>query len=222
MVVLQISSGKDAHALQARQALWCGLTDFWLSHRHPERFWLRRRLLKRARQGVLGLLARMPLCGSRLKGDPDSMVTLSDASNTGLGVSRSVGLGPSGWGHFAHLLGKYRLGESPVPVLEPAWLIPRFCPLGLFGGIGGLRQYLRRLRCHVVLALAEESDARARRVARNAYPGKSVKSDVCTPGSVGLSKCVEPRISVLVAGAGSPCQDVSLQNEDRAGASGAR
>ena len=45
------------------------------------------------------------------------MVTLSDASNTGLGVSRSVGLGPSGWGHFAHLLGKHRLGESPVPVL---------------------------------------------------------------------------------------------------------
>ena len=226
LVLLQILSGRAAHALQARQALWCSLGDFWLSFRHPERFWLRRRFLGRARQEVFGLLACTPLCGSRLEGDLDSVVTLSDASNTGLGVSRSVGLSPSGWGLFAHFLGGHRLGESPVPVLEPAWLTPRCCALGLFDGIGGLRRSLERLRCHVVLSFAVESDARARRVVRNAYPVTVEKVDVCAISRAWLGwlvqSCVELKIAVLVSGAGFPCQDVSLLNKNREGASGAR
>ena len=172
------------------------------------------------------MLACLPLCGSQLKGDLDSVVTLSYASSTGMGVSRSAGLTPAGWGLFAHLLGGRRLGESPVPVLEPAWLSPRCCALGLFDGIGGLRRSLERLRCHVVFSVAVESDARARRVVRNAYPGTLEVHDVCSISRAWLGwliqSCLELKIAVLVLGAGFPCQDVSLLNKHRVGSSGAR
>ena len=137
-----------------------------------------------------------------------------------------MGLSPAGWGLFTHLLGQQRLGESPVPVLEPAWLSPRCCALGLFDGIGGLRRSLERLRCHVVFSVSVESDARARRVVRNAYPGTHELLDVCkvTHAWLGwlIQSCLELKIVLLVLGAGFPCQDVSLLHKGRAGATGAR
>ena len=137
-----------------------------------------------------------------------------------------MGLSPAGWGLFTHLLGQQRLGESPVPVLEPAWLSPRCCALGLSDGIGGLRRSLERLRCHVVFSVSVASDARARRVVRNAYPGTHELLDVCkvTHAWLGwlIQSCLELKIVLLVLGARFPCQDVSLLHKGRAGATGAR
>ena len=68
----------------------------WKSFAEPEKVWLPRRLTGAAREELLGILATLPACTTSLRGPVDSVVACSDASEVGLGVSRSVRLSELG------------------------------------------------------------------------------------------------------------------------------
>ena len=103
LLFLQVFACKVAHALQMRRPLWSFLFHFWKAFQAPELTHVQRCLTVAARREVLGLICCMPLCGTCVKGDLDRVVTCSDASESGLGVSRSVGISAEGWRLFRHL-----------------------------------------------------------------------------------------------------------------------
>ena len=118
LLFLQVFAGKTAHALQVRRPLWSFLFHFWKAFQAPELTHVQRCLTASARREVLGLICCLPLCGTCVNGDLDRVVTCSDASESRLGVSRSVGINAEGWRLFRHL---YATGEgqlTPLPNLK--------------------------------------------------------------------------------------------------------
>ena len=111
----QTFAGKLAHALQARRPLWSLLSFFWRVFKGPEQSWIPRRLVPAARSEVLGLMALMPLAFSCMRGRLDSVVTVSDASERGLGVSRSVRLSPAGQKFVDIVRPKFGSDLAPAP-----------------------------------------------------------------------------------------------------------
>ena len=91
LLPLQIVAGKLGHALQANRALWSYLKVFYQAA-DETRGGPMRYLSGAARRELLGVLMFTPVMGTSLAGEIDSVVTASDATEKGLGVSRSVGL----------------------------------------------------------------------------------------------------------------------------------
>ena len=100
----------------------------------------------------------------------DSVVTCSDASEVGLGVSRSVRLSELGQTFVQELRSLYGAEALPVPIRPADFDFPRILLLSLFDGIGGARRALERLRVMVCLHLSVELDSKAMRVVREAWP----------------------------------------------------
>ena len=171
LLVLQIFSGKMAHAIQLRRPLWSLLSDFWLAFAMPEKTWLRRRLTGRARTEVLGLLCLMPLCCADLGGPIDGLVTASDASEEGLGVSRTVKLSTGGLAFVHELRQHFGVDAAPMPSVPQEKASPRTVLVSMFDGIGGARRALERLHVPVCVYVSVEIDKCARRVTRAAWPG---------------------------------------------------
>ena len=227
LLLFQVFAGKSAHVLQMRRLLWSWLDSFWLCMRQPEDTWRPRFMGREAKSEVLGLLCTLSLCGTSIKDAIDPVVTASDASETGLGVSRSVGLSDEGFRLVSHLVGASGLGTSPLPVLGPVLASPRIMVLSLFDGIGGLRRSLERLQLSVILSVSVECDTRAQRVVRAAWPGTIEYHDVRDLDYQLLFRLFETGASMgcelAIAGGGFPCQDVSRLKQGRAGATeGAR
>ena len=226
LLILQILTGKIAHAIQLRRPLFSWLHGVWKHFRSPEQVWRPRAVGAQAKSELLGLCCLMPLCGADLKAEMDRVVTSSDASMTGLGVSRTVGLSPQGIEFCRHLISCSSLGASPMVSLPSPKIQPRIMAVGLFDGIGGLRRSLERLEAHVVYNVSVEWAPRAQRVVREAWPGTREFGDIrlLTREAVAqlLDTAVELRILVCIIAGGFPCQDVSLLNKFRAGAGGDR
>ena len=83
----------------------------------------------------------------------DSVVTCSDASEVGLGVSRSVCLSELGQSFVQELRSRYEADALPVPIQPADFDFPRILLLSLFDGIGGARRALERLRVRVCFYL---------------------------------------------------------------------
>ena len=219
--------GKSVHVVHMRRLLWSWLDSFWLCMRQPEYTWRPRFMGREAKSEVLGLLLTLSLCGTSIKDAIDPVVTASDASETGLGVSRSVGLSDEGFRLVSHLVGASGLGTSPLPVLGPVLASPRIMVPSLFDGIDCLRRSLGRLQLSVILSVSVEDDTRAQRVVRAAWPGTIEYHDVRDLGYQLLFPLFETGASMgcelAIAGGGFPCQDVSRLKQGRAGATeGAR
>ena len=172
------------------------------------------------------MMATLPACAASLRGPVDSVVTCSDASETGLGVSRSVKLSELGRSFVAELRHRYGTEAIPVPIRPTDFDNPRVLLLSLFDGIGGARRALERLRLSVCLYLSVELDPGAMHVVREAWAEVIELGDVCAVGRLVLgplfSKGAEMGCQVVVCAGGFPCQDVSLLNRYRAGAEGTR
>lgn len=139
------------------------------------------------------------------------MVTCSDASTTGGGVCRSTGLTLAG-DMVAH--GGLR-GQIPQPLPEHQVLV-----VGLFDGIGALRVAMDLQRVAVCGYVSVEINSSARRVVESQYPGvvhyksvEEVDTRIAQEWSLRFSQC-----SLVLLGAGPPCQGVSGLNSDRRGA----
>lgn len=129
-------------------------------------------------------------------------MSASDASATGGGVTVSCGVTPAG------------AVASQLPVrgdlVEPVD-VTQVLTVGLFDGIGGLRVAADALGWNVVGHVAVESSDSAARVVESRFPSTIRVSDVklVCPEMVRSWALKFAQASVILSGAGPPCQGVS-------------
>lgn len=160
---------------------------------------------------VLKVLGLLPLARLDFRVPFHEQVTCSDASTTGGGICASHGCSP--WGQLV-ARGSLR-GELPELRQEH-----RVLTIGLFDGIGALRVAADLLGLQILGHVSVEVDKHAARVAESHFP------EVCqlnTVQEVDDSVVREwartySQASVVLLGAGPPCQGVSGLNHDRKGA----
>ena len=160
---------------------------------------------------VLRFLGCLPLARMDFRVDMHPLVTCSDASSQGGGACVSTGVTPYGAlvaeGSLRGEVPETRTGEMVLSV-------------GLFDGIGALRVALDLIGCQVIGHISVEKDPAGHRVVETHFPGsivvtnvEEVTEEVVQQWSARFSQC-----SVVVLGAGPPCQGVSGLNCDRQGA----
>eukprot|EP00435_Cladocopium_sp_Y103_P018568 s1259_g4.t1 len=160
---------------------------------------------------VLRFLGMLPLARLDFRLDMHPMVSCSDASLHGGGICASTSLTPLG-GLVAE--GALR-GEIP----EPAGDMTVFS-VGLFDGIGALRVALETVNVKVLGHVSAECNIAAQRVVESHFPGVEVVNSVQEIDEEMVSKwaCRYSQCSLVLLGAGPPCQGVSGLNPDRKGA----
>ena len=140
-----------------------------------------------------------------------STVTASDASTFGGGVTATSGLSQLG-----AIAANMPTRGDIVEVDD----VPTVLTVGLFDGIGGLRVAADAVGMSVVGHVSVECHEPANRVVESRFPGtlfvkrvEEVDADM-----VKRWACQFSQVSVVILGAGPPCQGVSGLNADRRGA----
>lgn len=160
---------------------------------------------------LLRFLGLIPLARLDFRLDMHEMVTCSDASQLGGGFCASERLTPLG--------GMVSQGALRGQVPESAGDLMVFS-IGLFDGIGALRVALDVLGITVAGHVSVECNPSAQRVVESHYPGVEVVQSVqeIDQDMVRRWACHFSQCSMVVIGAGPPCQGVSGLNSDRKGA----
>lgn len=160
---------------------------------------------------VLRFLGMLPLARMNFRLDVHPQVTCSDASMEGGGICVSMGTTAYGslvaQGHLRGELPESRTGDMVLSI-------------GLFDGIGALRVALDLVGVQVIGHISVEKDWSARRVVEAHYPGVITVETVeeITEAMVLAWATRFSQASVVILGAGPPCQGVSGLNYDRKGA----
>eukprot|EP00438_Fugacium_kawagutii_P036449 Skav224179 [mRNA] locus=scaffold257:56221:60355:- [translate_table: standard] len=156
-------------------------------------------------------LCLVPLAKMDFRVSIHPRVTCSDASTTGGGIC--VTKGTSALGNLA-CEGKLR-GQLPEQRGEHMVLT-----IGLFDGIGALRVALDGLGVSCIGHISVEKDPRARRVVEAHFPDTLHYDDVAAIDEQVVQEWqgLFSQASIVVIGAGPPCQGVSGLNADRLGA----
>eukprot|EP00438_Fugacium_kawagutii_P006265 Skav222652 [mRNA] locus=scaffold997:226050:228398:- [translate_table: standard] len=160
---------------------------------------------------VLRFLGALPLARLDFRLDIHPEVTCSDASTSGGGLCVSSGLTPFGSivaaGGLRGQVPEHNTGNNILSI-------------GLFDGIGALRVALELLGAPVVGHISVEMLDSAHRVVETHFPGtlfvnnvEEVNSEMVQRWRTQFSQC-----TLIVLGAGPPCQGVSGLNADRRGA----
>eukprot|EP00438_Fugacium_kawagutii_P030707 Skav213061 [mRNA] locus=scaffold364:550493:557908:- [translate_table: standard] len=160
---------------------------------------------------LLRCLSLLPLARLDFRLPVHEVVTCSDASSSGGGICASIGLtslgGMAAGGSIRGELPEFAGDNSVVAI-------------GLFDGIGALRVALEIIGVKVLGYVSVEPLQAARRVVESHFPGvihvdsvEEVDEHVVSSWACRFSQC-----SMVVVGAGPPCQGVSGLNSDRKGA----
>lgn len=159
---------------------------------------------------VLRFLGMFPLAKLDFRLDVHPVVTCSDASTSGGGICASAGTTVVG---RSIAQGGLR-GQFPEQVASGGILA-----IGLFDGIGALRVALE-LSVPVVGYVSVEKHEPARRVVERHYPGVLHYPDVTSIESEHIRQWSTrfSQTTLVLIGAGPPCQGVSGLNADRRGA----
>jgi hypothetical protein len=208
----QVTCGGLVYVAMFRRPLLGGLNQVW---RHIESFEDRKARVLGTPEDccleVLRFLGSLPLARLDFRVDMHPLVTCSDASSQGGGACVTVAATP-----FGSMVAQGGLrGELPESRTGDVVL-----SIGLFDGIGALRVALDLLGVQVIGHVSVEKDPAARRVVEAHYPGtigldrvEDITDDVVQEWSLRFSQC-----SLVIVGAGPPCQGVSGLNYDRQGA----
>lgn len=208
----QVACGGLVYFSMFRRPLLGSLNSVWS---HIQSFgdepWTSRRTPTDCKMELLRFLGMMPLARLDFRLDMHAQVTCSDASMFGGGVCASVGTTPIG---RTVAQGGLR-GQWPEHGPEVGILA-----IGLFDGIGALRVALELLGIPVVGYISVEKHEPARRVVESHYPGTLHYEDVKLIDAQDIKTWSArfSQVSLVVIGAGPPCQGVSGLNSDRKGA----
>lgn len=160
---------------------------------------------------VLRFVGLLPLARLDFRLDVHPMVTCSDASSYGGGLCATTGL--------TNLGGMVAQGSLRGEVPEAGGDLAVFS-IGLFDGIAALRVALEVINVKVLGHVSVESNLSAQRVVEAHFPGvecvttvQEVNEDMVKSWACRYSQC-----SLVLIGAGPPCQGVSGLNPDRKGA----
>lgn len=160
---------------------------------------------------ILRLIGLLPLARLDFRVPFHEQVTCSDASSSGGGICASAGCTPLG-----HYVSKGQL-RGELPELRHDHQI---LTIGLFDGIGALRVAVDLLGLQVIGHISVEANPHAQRVVESHFPEAILVSDVKQVSSTMVREWARlySQASVVVIGAGPPCQGVSGLNCDRKGA----
>lgn len=157
---------------------------------------------------ILRFLGSLPLARMDFRLGVHPLVTCSDASTSGGGVC--VSRGTTAVGNMV-AQGCLR-GEIPETRTGATVLA-----IGLFDGIGALRVALDALGVQVLCYISVEKENAGRRVVESNFPGvvaidkvEDIDAEMVCRWSTMFSQC-----TLVVLGAGPPCQGVSGLNADR-------
>ena len=157
---------------------------------------------------LVTLMGLTPLFFIDLRLEVSPLVTCSDASEQGCGVCRSGGI--------------TELGRRELPELTrtlSAGGARSFILVGLFDGIGGLRRAVELLGLEPEAYFSSEPDEQCQRVVSTMWPDAIHWPPV---GKIGRKELEELRrrgatSTLVVVGAGFPCQPHSMLNPERKG-----
>ena len=151
---------------------------------------------------LVRFISLVPLCFMDFRTTLDGMVTASDASTTGGGVTASRDVTQFG------SLAAQSLMRGDVAGLESHSVLS----IGLFDGIGAPRVALDALGVSSLGHVSVESSSVASRVVESHFAGKVDQNEVFSWA------CKFSQASLVILGAGPPCQGVSGLNSERKGA----
>ena len=164
--------------------------------------------VKRELARFLGLL---PLAYMDFRADVSHLVTASDASEFGGGVTASQGLTPMGV-----VASKCSIRGDVIEPTDVASVLT----IGLFDGIGALRVAADALGWNVLGHVSVEKAPAAARVVESQFANSIHVQDVELVDEVMVRDwaCKFTQVSVVILGSGPPCQGVSGLNASRKGA----
>ena len=208
----QVVCGGLVYIAMFRRAMQGGLNQVW---KHIESYEQTGRRFQRTPpeciMEVLRLLGCLPLARMDFRQDMNEVVTCSDASTSGGGMCASVATSP-----FGKMVAKGAL-RGELAEHRPEHMV---LSVGLFDGIGALRVALDLLGVQVIGHVSVEKEPTARRVVEAHFPGlvaldlvEEVTSERVKEWGTAFSQA-----SLVLLGAGPPCQGVSGLNADRRGA----
>eukprot|EP00438_Fugacium_kawagutii_P028520 Skav226749 [mRNA] locus=scaffold3942:27571:31074:- [translate_table: standard] len=207
----QVACGGLVYFTMFRRPLLGGLNRVWA---HIESFEQNRKRVQATpmdcKAEILRLLGLLPLARMNFRWDMHPMVTCSDASTLGGGLCCSLRTTAMGT-----LVAQGALrGQSDSPEG------PGVLCIGLFDGLGALRVALDLLGVKVLGYISVEKLPEAQRVVQSHFPEvhhysnvEDITDDEVRSWSLRYSQC-----SLVLLGAGPPCQGVSGLNADRRGA----
>ena len=160
---------------------------------------------------LVRMIALTPLAVMNFRSRISEHVTASDASEFGGGVTVSKGLTPAG-----NVAARCRVRGDILEPLDGISVVT----IGLFDGIGALRVAVDSLGWHVLGHVSVECNSEASRVVESRFPScvfvfevEDVDEPMVKKWSMDFSQA-----SLVLIGAGPPCQGVSKLNADRKGA----
>eukprot|EP00435_Cladocopium_sp_Y103_P039833 s1161_g10.t1 len=163
------------------------------------------------KQELSRFLGLIPLAYMDFRCQVSPVVTASDASETGGGVTASTGLTAMG----------VVASDCAVrgDIVEPTD-IEGVLTIGLFDGIGALRVAADALGWNVLGHISIEKSKEAARVVESRFPGSQFVHDVQEVDAEMVRTWAQQftQVSLVVVGAGPPCQGVSGLNAARKGA----
>ena len=162
------------------------------------------------RRELFSCIALAPLAYIDLRAPYDPVVSASDASEGGGGLSYSTGL--TSFGLEASSKTVRGLGNQ-------GWDDQQVLVISLFDGIGACRVALDVLNAKVAGYISIECNAAARRVVESAFGSTEFVSDVgdVSEKLVMSWACKYSRVACILVSAGPPCQGVSGLNANRLG-----
>ena len=186
-------------------AVWRFIESFNASEHHYQPLWPDCKL------EILRFLCLVPLARMSFRAPVHPSVTCSDASTSGGGICVSHSLTPYGkMVSRGGLRGQLAENRTDHQVLS----------IGLFDGIGALRVALDLLEVSVLGHISVEANSSASRVVESHFPTTQLVTDVrlidekmIRNWATQFSQC-----SLVLIGAGPPCQGVSGLNASRQGA----
>eukprot|EP00435_Cladocopium_sp_Y103_P060385 s256_g22.t1 len=192
---------------------------------------IRRPLSASCIQELLSSLAVLPIAGTDLRAGVSRQVTCSDASEAGGGLCASEGLSDEGHAMLQQLQSPAFRRDRVLPFAAQGAMSnrsaegPRILVVSLFDGIAALMVALCRLRCRVVAFASSEVDADCKRLVRRRWPGVIEMGDIekiSQEDLDNLSRSCGHTLDLVLAGGGSPCQDLSVLVANRQGLQGTR
>ena len=192
---------------------------------------IRRPIGAGGRQELLRAISMLAMASADLRSPISGLVTCSDASETGGGICCSGSLSGEGLRVLESLQTPlYKKTRCAVFAPQGALTVsndqgPRVMVVSLFDGIGAVMCGLSRLRCRIVAYASSEIDKPCRRLVRKRWPGVIELGDVTKITDEALEtlwRSVCFQVDLVLAGGGSPCQDLSVLLADRKGLEGSR
>ena len=210
---MQIVGGGFVYAAMFRRPLLGGLNHIWqfivscTGYPPVVRF----KLPQEVKQELARFLGLLPLAYMDFRCQVSPVVTASDASEFGGGVTASDGVSDLGAVASACAV----RGD----LVEPSE-ITSVLTIGLFDGIAALRVAADAVGWNVVGHISVEKSPEARRVVESRFPGGIFVSDITLVDREMVRGWAQrfSQVSLILVGAGPPCQGVSGLNASRKGA----